>query len=104
MSMIIDSDNNIHLSWSGQGATMKNTGLKVTQRRDGTVVYSAAPGGLFYAEHEMPRARYSLAHDAPKPKHATPELAAKHPPIAGRKQFEADLRAMIEEYLLHGQG
>lgn len=88
MTMTIYTDNSIDLD--GQ-----RTGLRVTQRRDGTVVYSADHGGVNYREYKMPHPRYSLVHDNPKPMHATPELAAKFPPAAGRAQFEADLRAML---------
>jgi hypothetical protein len=104
MTMIIDTDNSIHLSMPGMGSPLKNTGLKVTQRRDGTVVYSANPGGLHYCEHPMPSARYSLAHDAPKPQHASPEISAKFPPSAGRAQFETDLRALILDMGWEGHG
>lgn len=86
--LTINTDNTIDLD--GQP-----TGLRVTQRRDGTVVYSVGAGGSNYREHKMPHARYSLAHDAPRPLHAKPELATKFPPPAGRSQFEADLRALL---------
>ncbi len=86
--MIIKTDGSIDLD-SGP------TGLRVTQKREGTVVFSAGHGGVNYREYKMPNARYSLAHDAPRPQHATPELAAKFPPPAGRSQFEADVRALL---------
>jgi len=88
MSITINTDNTIEID--GQ-----QTGLRVTQRRGGTVVYSTSHGGHDYKEHPMPHARYSLAHDAPRPLHATPELAAKFPPSAGRNQFEADVRTLL---------
>lgn len=88
MSMQINTDNTISLD-------NKPTGLRVTQRRDGTVVYSTSHAGHDYKEHKMPHARYSLANDAPRPMHATPELAAKYPAPAGRAQFEADVRDLI---------
>ena len=84
----ITTDNNIEID--GQ-----RPGLRVTQRRDGTVVYSTNHDGTNYREHSMPHARYSLGHHAPRPLHATPELAAKFPPPPGRSQFEADIRALI---------
>lgn len=60
-------------------------GLYVTQRRDGTVVYSASfTGGLGYKEYPMPHSRYSLTHPAP--------LSG----AAGLTQFEADIRALIK--------
>ena len=59
-------------------------GLYVTQRREGTVVYSASfTGGLGYKEHKMPHARYSLTHEAP------------HSGAAGLRQFEADIRTLL---------
>ena len=70
------------------------TGLHVTQARNGTIVYTpeGAPGG--YKKHAMPHARYSLAHDAPRPLHATPELAEQYK-SAGRAQFKTDLLALL---------
>lgn len=62
----------------------KYTGLRVTQKREGTVVYSADHGGGNYREHPMPHARYSTAH--PKPASGA----------AGCDQFEADIRALLE--------
>lgn len=59
------------------------TGLAVTQRRDGTVVYTPEGINKAYAEHKMPHARYSTAHDAPASG------------AAGRAQFEADIRALL---------
>lgn len=63
----------------------RDTGLKLTQRRDGTVIYTPASysNGRAYREHQMPHARYSTAHDAP----ATG--------AAGRAQLEADVRALL---------
>ena len=75
------------------------TGLKVGQDRDGNVVYSpeASPTrewngtafvvtkpGSKYRKHTMPHARYSLAHDHPGSG------------VAGRSQFESDLRDLLE--------
>ncbi|MGB3290912.1 MAG: hypothetical protein WBA83_16695 [Burkholderiaceae bacterium] len=62
----------------------KFTGLYVTQKREGTVVYSADHGGANYKEHKMPHVRYSTAHDAPASG------------AAGRSQFEADVRSLLE--------
>lgn len=61
-----------------------STGLFVTQKASGTVVYSADHGGANYKEHAMPHARYSTAHDAPASG------------AAGRGQFESDIRALLE--------
>lgn len=63
----------------------RDTGLKVTQRRDGTVVYTpeSVISGRKYQEHNMPHARYSTAHDSPASG------------AAGRIQFEADIRALM---------
>ena len=68
----------------------QNTGLKLTQRRNGTVIYTPEQAGQTYAEHAMPYARYSAAHDAPsKPGQPyDPKLSA------GSKQLEADVRAL----------
>lgn len=62
------------------------TGFYVTQKASGTVVYSVDHEGANYKEHSMPHARYSLAHD-------TPASGA-----AGRKQFEADIKALLEHH------
>ena len=61
------------------------TGLKLTQRQSGTVIYTpeSRPSGRAYREHQMPHARYSTAHDAPASG------------AAGRTQLEADLRALL---------
>lgn len=63
----------------------RDTGLKLTQRREGTVVYTPENRlrGQAYREHKMPHARYSTAHDAPASG------------AAGRAQLEADLRALL---------
>lgn len=94
--MIINTDNSIHISMPNQGSTLVDTGFKVIQKANRTVVYSAGPGGLHYAEHDMPAARYSLAHDVPRPIHANRELADKYPAPAGRAQFELDIRALLQ--------
>ncbi len=84
MSLEIATNNTIIID--GQ-----NTALKVTQTGQGTIVYT--PESTFppskYQEHSMPHVRYSLAHDNPKPNHATP--------AAGRSQFESDVRALLRE-------
>ena len=63
----------------------RDTGLKVTQRRDGTAVYTSESviSGRNYQEHKMPHARYSTAHDSPANG------------AAGRIQFEADIRVIM---------
>lgn len=70
------------------------SGLHVTQARAGTIVYTPEGAAGGYKEHAMPHARYSLAHDAPRPLHATPELAEKYK-TAGRAQFKTDLLALL---------
>lgn len=70
----------------------RDTGLKLTQRREGSVVYT--PENLLrrqaYREHAMPHTRYSLSHDNPiDPRTGQPTGAA------GRAQFEADLRELL---------
>lgn len=59
------------------------TGLSMAQRADGTVIYTPEGFGRAYKEHKMPHARYSAAHDAPASG------------AAGRKQLEADVRALM---------
>ena len=115
----IDSSNSIILDGI-------DTGLKLSQQRKGTVVYTPerpsmgqiprfvkkelgrnANGvmafceevvyvpdfGEKYKEHPMPFARYSAAHDTP---HKPGEEYA--PAVcAGRKQLEADLRALLAQ-------
>lgn len=72
------------------------TGLALRQVREGTVIYTPeiAATGQRYKVHQMPHARYSAAHDNPKPLHATPELAARYK-TAGRAQLEVDVRALL---------
>lgn len=72
----------------------RDTGLKLTQRRDGTVVYSPEKSGQAYREHAMPHTRYSTAHDNPRPLHKTTELAEKFK-TAGRSQLEADICSLL---------
>jgi hypothetical protein len=57
----------------------------VTQRREGSVVYTpeCIIIGRKYQEHTMPHARYSTAHD---------KTASG---AAGRAQFEADVRELV---------
>jgi len=75
MSIIINTDNSISIDGVA-------TGLRVTQRREGTIVYSADHGGLNYKEYKMRFERYSLSHDSP--------LSG----VPGRKQFEIDIRTL----------
>lgn len=74
--LTIDTSNRISID--GQA-----TGLAVTQRRDGTVVYTPEGTSRPYAEHKMPHARYSTAHEKPASG------------AAGRIQFEEDIRALL---------
>ena len=71
-----------------------DTGLKLTQRREGTVVYTPEKSGQDYREHKLPSDRYSAAHDNPQPLHATTELAEKFK-TAGRAQLEADVLDLL---------
>lgn len=71
-------DNSSRISINGQ-----STGLALTQRRERTVIYTPEGAGRAYAEHKMPHARYSTAHDAPASG------------AAGRAQLEADLRELL---------
>lgn len=62
-----------------------DTGLGVSQTRDGTQVYTRAAilgGAHSNFVHTMPHARYSIAHDKPASG------------AAGRAQFEADIRSL----------
>lgn len=90
MSLQIDTSGEIILDF-------KRTGLKLVQNREGTVIFTpeSHSTGQKYKEHKMPHARYSTAHDNPRPLHATPELAAKYK-TAGRAQLEADVRALLD--------
>ena len=71
-----------------------NTGLAISQTRDGTIIYTPEGQGQNYKAHTMPHTRYSAAHDNPKPMHSTPELAAKYK-TAGRAQLEVDVRELL---------
>ncbi|KCB25144.1 hypothetical protein [Bordetella hinzii] len=61
----------------------QDTGLGLSQRKDGSVVYTRERVGVRYMEHTMPHGRYSAAHDAPASG------------AAGRAQLEADIRALL---------
>ena len=61
------------------------TGLSLTQRREKTVIYTPEGIGRAYAEHKMPHARYSTAHDAPASG------------AAGRAQLETDILALLND-------
>ena len=61
-----------------------DTGLAITQRASGTVVYTPEGCATGYREHKMPHERYSTAHDAPASG------------AAGRAQLEADVRALLQ--------
>lgn len=67
-----------------------DTGLALAQRASGTVIYTPEGVSTRYAEHKMPHARYSTAHDAPASG------------AAGRAQLEADVRALLAR--LHDAG
>lgn len=73
----IDIYTNGHIHLDG-----KDTGLGVTQRASGTVLFRREDRGG-YREIELPHRRYSLVH--PAPRSGNPGLA----------QFEADVRASL---------
>jgi len=100
MSFLIEnSTREIWLSTGNPARSMDDCGLHVVQTADKTLVYSGNNvSGKHYCEHDMPHPRYSLAHNEPKPRHATPELAAKFPAPPGREQFEADIRALCDSF------
>lgn len=76
--LTIYSNNNISLDG-------KDTGLGVSQRQTGTVVFVRESVGqkIEYKELTMPSTRYALSGDAPASG------------VPGRSQFEADLRAVL---------
>lgn len=72
----------------------RDTGLKLAQRREGSVVYTpeSVVSGRKYQAHKMPYARYSAAHDAP----SKPGQAYDPKITAGRAQLELDVLALLE--------
>lgn len=70
----------------------RDTGLKLTQRAEGTVIYTPERPGQSYVEHPMPYARYSAACDAPK------KPGRSHDPnvTAGYRQLAVDVLALKE--------
>lgn len=88
MTMTIYTDGNVVIDG-------RHTGLHVTQRRDGTVLYRPEVSALAarslrcepqpYQEITLPHKRYSLAH--PKPLSGNP----------GCDQLEADVRAYLAQ-------
>lgn len=77
MTITIDTANRIAIDHV-------QTGLAIAQRREGTVIYTPEGVSTQYAEHKMPHARYSTAHDAPASG------------AAGRSQLEQDILAIIK--------
>lgn len=77
MSITIDLANRIEID-------NIQTGLAVTQKASGTVVYTPEGISSRYKEHKMPHSRYSLAHDSPASG------------VAGRAQFEIDIKELLE--------
>lgn len=63
----------------------QRTGLGLTQRQNGTVIYTreCKLSGIAYREHVMPHLRYSAVHPAPASG------------AAGVSQLESDLRALL---------
>lgn len=63
----------------------KKTGLSLTQRQTGTVIYTpeSPVSGHRYCEHTMPHARYSTVHESPSSG------------AAGVRQLEADVRLLL---------
>lgn len=76
MTITIDTANRIAIDHV-------STGLALAQRQDGTVVYTPEGVSSKYAEHKLPHARYSTAHDKPASG------------AAGRAQLEIDVRELI---------
>ena len=69
----------------------RDTGLKLTQRREGSVIYTPKKIGRAYVEHNMPYARYSPAHNAP----SKPGQPYDSNVTAGRAQLESDVRSLL---------
>ena len=87
MTLQIDTSDSIIID--GQ-----ETGLKLTQRREGSVIYTPESiiSGRKYKEHKMPFERYSAAHDAP----SKPGQAYDPNVTAGRAQLEADVLDLLK--------
>lgn len=73
----------------------RDTGLKLTQRREGSVVYTPerVASGQRYQAHQMPYVRYSAAHDAPN----KPGQTYNPDVTAGRSQLEADVLDLLKK-------
>ena len=69
------------------------TGLKFTQRKAGSVIYTPEGFGRASVKHKikMPYTRYSATHDAPS------KVGQAYDPnvTAGCEQLEADVRALL---------
>lgn len=61
------------------------TNLAVTQSREKTIVYTPEGRATHYKVHEMPKARYSLAHNNPASG------------VAGRSEFEHDIKELLKK-------
>lgn len=68
------------------------TKLAISQKREGTVIYTPESLSSNYKEHQMPFARYSTAHDEPH------KVGEQYDPsvTAGRLQLEEDVLALIK--------
>lgn len=65
----------------------EQTGLKLVQRREGTIIYTPENklNNIAYREHKMPESRYATSHDAPDSG------------VAGCATLETDIRALLEQ-------
>ncbi len=71
-----------------------DTGLGLSQRSEGSIIYTQESESAAYKEHAMPHKRYSAAHDYPhKPGQAyDPKICA------GRAQLEQDIRVLLRSF------
>jgi hypothetical protein len=89
MSIHFNSDDSIVLDGVA-------TGLRYAQEEHGTVIYSVGHGGVQLKRYLMPHVRYLLPYDTWKPRNETSKPVTKSSSLAGRMQFEKDLRAIVQ--------
>lgn len=76
MSISLDTANRISID-------SKDTGLVLSQNRQGTLIYTPEGFSGTFVEHTMPHARYSASHDNPASG------------VAGKMQLESDVRELM---------
>ena len=84
MSIKVDTTNRILING-------KQTGLALSQHKDGSDIYTPESANSQYKKHAMPFNRYSTAHDAP----CKPGEKYDASKCAGKSQLETDIKQLL---------